>query len=386
MRRIFLVMLLCALAIPAVTASDFPDSWTGSLHLTSTARIESTNATWSRDVNVDGDLALTVDPTGTVAKGELTANWKYALCSAQGKAPVKLEFRGQFVGGAKPTIQVGMPTPPVVGWKEKVKCPPPFDKLFDLLASQAKGAKPGGGWIAPAGLNPIPLIDGAKTTQRVSGPPVDSTTTVKLVTPCERWDSTQDMGPKVTFSPDPRTFVIPTMVPDFEFNKEQLKARSREQVPWAQELGSTQIPEANQFERTIKVSTSTPRNSHYKECVSVDEVEVRFPIETIHSWIATEVGATGACADHTISHEQHHYTAAWNTLRSIASELEVSLRKFPGPFNALPSVVSGGQAVTKATVEQAISAIVERNLHEMQFFEKAFDDNDAAAVQAVCAR
>ena len=238
----------------------------------------------------------------------------------------------------------------------------------------------------------VPLADGAEVTRSMSfGGKLNSS--VKLETPCPGWDSRQSAGPKVILHPDMNTFpYTPPGMADYTRTEDSLSGQAcvfvgakeceRRIAARTKTLGFTIFQK--DFPRSISVKTAPGRNG-IKECISVDTVEVTIPLDSLHVFAASEIRVNRECSEFIEKHEAKHHREAWETLRAIASEIETSLRKkFPGPYNSMPSAISGAAALQRSAVEQEIAAIIDRNINAYNMHRLTVDASDYPAARRVC--
>jgi hypothetical protein len=376
-RRNSAILLSPVLFASSAMAGDFPDEWLGDIKL----RLETQYALpgASDSIVVEGVLALSVIASTVTGRADLTANhqWMIPGCSARGQYPFQVAYTGNLgsrsgAEGGK-TIEVASQTDEFT-YTETIHC-----RTGTRTVERQ--------WTAPTWPSPMLIVDGQEASfQSAAGSGVRFHNTARLITPCAGWDTRRDSGPRVKFVEiDPRTEPQPEIAPSYENTVDQLTERanmSREEGDVARrralrvkDVGLTFGPSAEDF--TIAdpaVSTTEPRKTEYAECVSVALVEVHIPIEKIHTWIGSDVGTTGSCADFAHGDEKWHYDQLWAMLQTIANAIELKLQtEIPGPANALPRTTTGGADEIKSRIRSAIDHTVRPLLRTLKLEGEAHD-------------
>jgi hypothetical protein len=244
----------------------------------------------------------------------------------------------------------------------------------------------------------VPLKDGAGPNGPIAigGTTVDYKMT--LATPCPKWDSEQTPGPKYEFSPDPNDYATP--IPEHgQYTSKQLTdikhlTSTPKEVLFDEALGSEVLGMARvnfaAIKLDTKITTSKPRIKFYKECVAVEEVKLKLPIDSMVAYVASEIDfdTDRDCYDQVEEHERQHILQARAAMRNIATEVEAKIKSqnIPGPYNALPSVTTGSKAVEEQVLKQLVDEIVKKNEELWKKDSAALDKKDRPTIKKSCKR
>ena len=381
-----IVVLLCVAVLATARAASFPDAWQGDVILSNVMAPQSVGG---------GRATISITESGTiplsVANAKVTgeADVPYANdvaaggCTMAVRGAMHVTMTGDVTGAGQvgAGLDLSFKSAPVK-IAGTIKCPGKPDVNFPVAPQPAAG-----------GQVKVPIADGAGGGNTFKfGATMNSS--VKLVTPCAKWDSRKPAGPVVEFLPsDPRAGNPPAWKPDYSKNIDALTMLARNQPApppgtIARIIGLTVLPGKGGFMNLAELASSTPRKRIYKSCDWADRVRVVILFDQIPSYVSQEVGALkvgDACRAFVEQHEAHHFAIDQATMRKIATEVEAKLKTdVPGPNNAEPNPLPTGGALLKVRIDRIVTDIVDSNYEANQAQSRALDVAEYPRIQEIC--